>query len=119
MDGIRRIVELRSSTGQPLNFGDVAVTPQSQSLVIRLPFGAFVWNRPIGVIVERQGTEEYIRIIDQTRAVLIGLMVVTLIAGISLLDAVFAASRAALPLALGCVACWGLTLLLQRAVRGT
>jgi len=49
----------------------------------------------------------------------IGRAVVTLIAGISLLDAVFAASRAALPLALGCVACWGLTLLLQRAVRGT
>lgn len=49
----------------------------------------------------------------------IGRAVVSLIAGISLLDAVFAASRAALPLALGCVACWGLTLLLQRAVRGT
>jgi 4-hydroxybenzoate polyprenyltransferase len=49
----------------------------------------------------------------------IGRAVVTLIAGISLLDAVFAASRNALPLAGLAVACFALTLAGQRAVRGT
>jgi hypothetical protein len=49
----------------------------------------------------------------------IGRAVVTLIAGISLVDAVFAASRAGLLLAGLSVLCFGLTLLGQRAIRGT
>jgi len=49
----------------------------------------------------------------------IGRAVVTLIAGISLLDAVFAASRGALTLAALAAFCFALTLAAQRAVRGT
>jgi len=49
----------------------------------------------------------------------IGRAVVALIAGISLIDAVFAASRAGLVLATLSVGYWGLTLLGQRAIRGT
>lgn len=49
----------------------------------------------------------------------IGRAVVSLIAGISLVDAVFAASRAGLVLAGLCVGCWMLTLVGQRAIRGT
>ena len=49
----------------------------------------------------------------------IGRAVVTLIAGISLLDAVFAASREAFALAVLSIACFGLTLLGQGAIRGT
>jgi 4-hydroxybenzoate polyprenyltransferase len=49
----------------------------------------------------------------------IGRAVVSLIAGISLIDAVFAASRDGLVLAGLSVGCWGLTLLGQRAIRGT
>jgi 4-hydroxybenzoate polyprenyltransferase len=49
----------------------------------------------------------------------IGRAVVALIAGISLIDAVFAASRAGLLLAGLGVACFALTLLGQRAIRGT
>lgn len=49
----------------------------------------------------------------------IGRAVVTLIAGISLLDAVFAASREAFGLAVLALACFAVTLLGQRAIRGT
>jgi hypothetical protein len=28
------------------------ITPQSQLLQIRLPFGGFVWHRPVGVLVD-------------------------------------------------------------------
>lgn len=49
----------------------------------------------------------------------IGRAVVTLIAGISLLDAVFAASREAFALAVLALACFAVTLFGQRAIRGT
>ncbi len=49
----------------------------------------------------------------------IGRAVVTLIAGISLIDAVFAASREAFALAVLAVGCFAVTLLGQRAIRGT
>jgi 4-hydroxybenzoate polyprenyltransferase len=49
----------------------------------------------------------------------IGRAVVTLIAGISLLDALFAASRGALGVTAVALACTALTLLLQRRIRGT
>ncbi len=49
----------------------------------------------------------------------IGRAVVTLIAGISLLDALFAASRGVLGVTALALACTALTLLLQRRIRGT
>jgi hypothetical protein len=47
--------------------GDTTVTPQTRVLTVRLPFGGFVWNRPVAVQVERDGRIERIPIVDFTR----------------------------------------------------
>ena len=45
--------------------------------------------------------------------------VISLIAGLALTDAAFVAARAGTPGVLACFACFGLTLALQRRIRGT
>jgi len=55
-------------------------------LIVRLPFGGFVWNRPVAVLVEREGQTERIAIHDVTRILqvgLIGISVFMLIVGAS------------------------------------
>ena len=67
MPNLRDFIKVETQTGEPLTSGDVTVTPQSQALTVRWPRGGFVWNRPIGVIVDRAGQTERIPIVDVTR----------------------------------------------------
>jgi len=60
--------------GDPITVGNVIVTPQSQALTIRWPFGGFVWNRPVAVLVERNGRRTRIPIRDTTRLVQLGFL---------------------------------------------
>ena len=60
-------VELKTSTGKPIIRGNMTITPQAQALVVRFPFGGFVWNRPVAVLVERDGRRERFPIFDVTR----------------------------------------------------
>ena len=67
MPNLRDFVRVETHTGEPLTRGDTTLTPQSQALIIRWPQGGFVWNRPIGVIVDRAGHTERHPIVDVTR----------------------------------------------------
>ena len=67
MPNLRDFFRLETQTGEPMTRGEVTVTPQSQALIIRWPRGGFVWNRPIGVWVDRGGQVTRLPIIDVTR----------------------------------------------------
>jgi hypothetical protein len=67
MPNLRDFIRLETQTGEPLISGEVTVTPQSQAVIIRWPQGGWVWNRPIGVIVDRNGQTERRPIVDVTR----------------------------------------------------
>lgn len=67
MPNLRDFIRLETQTGEPQTIGAVTITPQSQALIIRWPRGGFVWNRPIGVSVDRDGQTERLPIIDVTR----------------------------------------------------
>lgn len=69
-----RLIELTTRTGEPYTVGATVVTPQSQALIIQLPFFRFVWNRPIAVLVDRAGQTERLPIVDITRYAVWGLM---------------------------------------------
>jgi hypothetical protein len=69
MAGIKDWIQWTTRSGDPLTVGDVTITPQSQALTIRGPFGGFVWNRPVAVLVEREEGVERVPIIDVTRLV--------------------------------------------------
>ncbi len=62
-----RILEVRTLSGRPVQAGDMTITPQSQAVLVRLPFGGLVWNRPAAVIVEREGRTTRMSIVDVTR----------------------------------------------------
>ena len=64
-------VEIKTSTGKPLRQGNVTITPQAQSFVVKFPYGGFVWNRPVAVFVTRNGRRERFPIFDVTRTVII------------------------------------------------
>ena len=61
------VVQLRTRAGRPVTTNGVTVTPLSKALTVRLPMGGFAWNRPIAVLVERDGHRERIPILDVTR----------------------------------------------------
>jgi hypothetical protein len=67
MPNLRNFIRLETQLGEPLTVGATTITPQSQALIVRLPFLGFVWNHPIGVIVERGGQTHRRPIVDVTR----------------------------------------------------
>ncbi len=73
MNLLKGMIGVRTESGQPVVVEGVKVTLRSQSLVIRSRVGAFVWNRPTNIIVEREGRTERIPISDFTRIVQLAL----------------------------------------------
>lgn len=75
-----RFVSVETSSGDPVTVGDVIVTPLARALVVRTPLGGLVWNRPIGLRVERDGRVKRVRIADVTRLLQFGLLASSIIA---------------------------------------
>jgi hypothetical protein len=72
---LNEIVQLKTVSGKSVTVGDTTVTPQSQALIVRWRNGGYVWNRPLAVLVERNGEARRIPIIDVTRVARLGLLV--------------------------------------------
>jgi hypothetical protein len=53
---------------------DVTVTPRARALVVRLPQGGLVWNRPTAVTVERAGAKRRVPVVDVTRILQLALV---------------------------------------------
>lgn len=65
---IGNILQWERTAGEPIVVGNITLTPESQALSLRLPVGGFVWNRPTAVLVEGNGGQRRIPIVDVTRA---------------------------------------------------
>jgi hypothetical protein len=87
MARLKDVIQRQTTSGRPVTVGDVTVTPQSQALAVRWPFGGFVWNRPVAILVERGGPHsvERIRVVDVTRMVQLGLLGFSLVFSIAIL----------------------------------
>jgi hypothetical protein len=73
---LREMVEWQEHAGDTLALGDVSLKPLSQALVIRTPMGGYVWNRPVAVLVERDGQEQRLpitNVILRARLAMLGL----------------------------------------------
>ena len=68
------LVQWHKASGQPVVVHDLTLTPQSQVLIVRFPQGAWVWQRPTAMQVERNGRVERLPIVDLTRLLQIGLV---------------------------------------------
>jgi hypothetical protein len=80
------VVAAREASAESVTAHHVTVTPQSRALMVRLPKGRLVWNRPTAVLVEQHGRVRRIPIVDVTRILQVGLLgLAALTAGASLL----------------------------------
>jgi hypothetical protein len=73
---LHEMVEWQQHAGDKLSLGNASVTPLSQALVIRTPIGGYVWNRPVAVLVERDGRQQRLPIVNvilQARLAMLGL----------------------------------------------
>jgi hypothetical protein len=61
------LIERRTTSGPTVVVGNVRATPEARAVIVRLPFGGFVWNRPSAVVIERDGRVERVRIVNVTR----------------------------------------------------
>jgi hypothetical protein len=73
MPRFKDMLRVQTLTGDPISAGGVTVTPQSQAIALRWPKGGWVWNRPLAVLVEREGETERIPIVNVTRIAQLGL----------------------------------------------
>jgi hypothetical protein len=85
MTGLEDVFQFQTFAGEPTTVGDVTLTPQSQALTVRWPFGGFVWNRPVAVLVERGEQTERIPIVDVTRMAQLGLFGLSLVFSVLIL----------------------------------
>ncbi len=74
------VLQVRTVSGNPVMVDSLTITPRSQALILQVPFGALVWNRPFEVLVQREGETRRIPIVDITRLVQIGLLALGLVA---------------------------------------
>ena len=79
MTRLKEMLRWQTVSGDKVTAGDVTVTPQSRALTIRWPYGGLVWNRPVGILVERGEQAERIPIVDVTRMAQLGLFGLSLV----------------------------------------
>jgi hypothetical protein len=68
------LVQWHKASGQSVVVHDLTLTPQSQVLIVRFPWGAWVWQRPTSIQVEQNGRVEQLPIVDLTRLIQLGLV---------------------------------------------
>ena len=67
-------LQRQTISGDQIKIGDKVVTPQSQSITLRWPYGGLVWNRPAAVLVEQDNQTTRIPIVDITRILVWGFL---------------------------------------------
>jgi hypothetical protein len=79
---LKDMFQVQTVSGQKVAVESVTVTPQSQALIVRLPIGGFVWNRPTAILVERDETAKRFPIVDITRILQLWLLGFSLVLSI-------------------------------------
>ena len=73
MDG--KVFQWEIQDGQSVTVGARTITPQTQVISLRLPFGGFVWNRPASVLVTENGRTRRLPVPDMTRMIVLAAVV--------------------------------------------
>ena len=72
----------QTSSGEPVDMGDVKVYPVARSYRINFPSGqgGIAWNRPLAVIVEdSHGNRQVLPVHDRTRQLQVGILLAGLL----------------------------------------
>jgi hypothetical protein len=74
MNKMKDMLQIKSVRGNRIETQGVVVTPLSKAIVVNLPMGGFVWNRPVGIEVEKDQQIKRIPIIDVTLIAQLGII---------------------------------------------
>ena len=70
------VLQISETRGNPVETSNMQTTPIGRVVQVRLPFGSFTWQRPVGVEVHQGETNYRLPIYDATSRV-IGAIVLT------------------------------------------
>ena len=83
MVNLKKMVQWQTTSGDRLTVGEITVTPQSRALTIGMPYGSWVWNRPVALQVDGGNAPgagpARIPIVDVTRLAQLGLLGLSMI----------------------------------------
>ena len=79
-----KYVRWENHKGNPVIAGETTVTPESQSLILQVPYFHFSWSRPASVYVDDGQQQQRIRVMDLTRIIQLGIFAAGLITAASL-----------------------------------
>ena len=74
MTQLQKFIQYQTRSGQPVTAGSLTAIPRSRALVVRWPFGGWVWNRPVSVTVQDGDRIQRVSIFDLTRLVQLNLL---------------------------------------------
>lgn len=74
MNQLRQIIQLQTTLGHKLSIGQVTIVLQSRALILRWPYGGWVWNKPTAIIVEQRKQTRPVPIVDVTRLAQMGII---------------------------------------------
>jgi hypothetical protein len=77
-----RVVEMGSRLGTPVVIGKMRVVPVARALIVRWAGGAWVWRRPLRVLVSDEKASRVIPIRDINRCIQVAAAVAALALGI-------------------------------------
>jgi len=79
MTKLTDFIELKTVQGTAVSTPPHPLIPESQALIIKFPFGGFVWQRPTAVLVQNGAQSERHPIVDVTRLATISVMAASLL----------------------------------------
>ncbi len=75
-------IAIERGSANPVLVGGTLITPQARTVIVRLPFGGFVWNQPIGVRITRGQQVGWLPIVDLTARIQLALVATLVLFGI-------------------------------------
>ena len=76
MEQRKNIVRLKTVRGKSIVTDNNIITPLSQALIVRFPFGGLIWNRPVAIEVDTGKDIRRLPIVDITLAIQVGIFTV-------------------------------------------
>ena len=78
MTKLTDFVEWKTMQGTAVSIPHHTLIPESQALIIKFPFGGFVWQRPTAVLVQNGDQTERHPVVDVTRLATVSVMAASL-----------------------------------------
>lgn len=78
MTQLTDFIQLKTVQGTAVTTPQHTLIPESQAIVVKFPFGGFVWQRPTAVLVQTGAQTQRHPIVDVTRLATLSVMAASL-----------------------------------------